>query len=68
MNNIVLSLTLKDYTISNVFFYIHNVEIKGRALMEIYRVVPQTKRGNSWYFESYIQCMTLYFNTFEERT
>jgi len=43
-------LTLKDNTILNVFFYIHNVEIKGRALMEIYRVVPQTKRGNSWLF------------------
>ena len=29
--------------------------------MDLYRVVPQTKRRNSWYFESYIQCM--YFNT-----
>ena len=34
------------------FYYVHFVEIptqKGRALMKMYRVVPQTKRGNCMY-------------------
>ena len=47
--NILLSLTLKENRISTIF----TVNIlkknlpKGRALMKLYRVVPQTKRGNS---------------------
>jgi len=27
------------------FYYIHIVEITGRALMKMFRVVPQTKEG-----------------------
>jgi len=48
LGNIVLSLTLKENTISYVFTtYIH-VEIptqKGGVLMEMYRVVPQIKES-----------------------
>jgi len=39
------------------FYYIHIVEItypKGRALMKMYRVVPQTKRGNCIYLFWYL--------------
>ena len=46
--NILLSLTLKENTISNIFTNTcRNTYPKGRALMKMYRVVPQTKRGNS---------------------
>jgi len=43
-----LSLTLKENTISNILLYTHCRDIcpKGRALMIMYRVVSQTKRGN----------------------
>jgi len=42
--NILLSLTLKEITILNMFNY-----PKRRALMKIYRVVRQMKRGNCVY-------------------
>ena len=48
--SVLLSLTLKKNTISNIFLlYIHcrNAYTKGKALMKMYRVVPQTKRRNN---------------------
>ena len=50
--NILLFLTLKENTISNIFTiysyntYCRNTYPKGRALMKMYGVVPQTKRGS----------------------
>ena len=47
--NILVSLTLKENTISKsytIYIYCRDTYPKGKPLMKIYRVVPQTKRGN----------------------
>ena len=54
--NILLSLTSKENTISFFLLYTcthcRNTYPKGRALMKMYRVVPQTKRGDKSLYEA----------------